>query len=380
MVESVPALRVLMLLEGHFPAVGGAERQLATLSQALQARGHRVRLVLPRLNDTDAAGAGRHGRLPLYRISYPRWRVVGTLAMLARLLLLLWRWRKRYDAIHVHIAHNMGAVAAVMGRILGKPVVVKFSGWWELERGCLNPRGGIGARIARWMLRRASAVQAISQRFATDLRRFGFSSARIHCVPNGVDTSRFEDISRPDSGGGPNTVVFVGRLVVEKGLDTLLRAWARVFDSSSAWRLRLVGAGAQEAELRELAHSLDVSRSVDFVGASTQVERHLAEADVGVLPSRFEGLSNTLLEYMAAGLPGIVSRISGSEDFIIPAHNGWLFEPDDVDGLAAALRDMADMPHSQRRALGAAARRDVLARASLDAVVTRLLGLYSRSA
>ncbi|UXI66335.1 glycosyltransferase family 4 protein [Tahibacter amnicola] len=377
MASAGSSLRVLMLLEGHFPAVGGAERQLDTLARALRERGHRVRVVIPRLDPKTRPGPGRHGKLPLYRLAYPRWRVLGSLMLLVRLALVLWRWRHRYDAIHVHIAHNMGAVAAVLGRWLGKPVVVKFSGWWELERGCLRPRGGVGAWLARRMLRRASAVQAISQRFASELRRRGFAQDTIHWVPNGVDMSRFAGMARTDNRDGASTAVFVGRLVSEKGLDTLLRAWAQAGSSLAGWRLRLVGGGVQERELRQLADTLGIGGAVDFVGPSDAVEQHLAEADVGLLPSRFEGLSNTLLEYMAAGLPGIVSRISGSEDFIIARRSGWLFEPDDVAGLAAALAEMATAAREDRLAMGVAARQDVLARASIDAVVTRLLGLYA---
>lgn len=365
-----------MVLEANFPKFGGAERQLETLANALQQQGHRVRVLLPRLLPEYPAGADQHNGLALWRIDYPRLRLIGTLVLLLKLSWWLWRERKRYDAIHVHIAHHMGAVAALVGRLLGKPVVLKFSGWWELERGCLRPDGGIGAALSRWMLRRASGVQAISTRFIEDLKRFGFRPERLHWIPNAVDTGRFEHISHPAAGHSPPTVLFVGRLVPEKGLDNLLRAWAMAVEARQGWRLLLVGDGPLRDSLVALAEALGVADSVVFHGASTHVEQQLAEADIGVLASRFEGLSNTLLECMAAGLPMIATRISGSEDFVQSGRNGWLCAPDSVDSLSDALQAALRLSAEARRQLGEQARADVMARASIAAVTAQLVRLY----
>ena len=185
------SLAVLMLLEGEFPSIGGAERQVETLSNALRSRGLGITVVVPRFNASYAAGAAKHGDLEVWRIAYPPVRWLGSMFLMVRFAWLLFAWRHRYDAIHVHIAHNMGAVASVMGRLLGKPVILKFSGWWEQERGCLRPRGGPGVLLARWMLRQATAVQAISTRIARDVESFGFDPKRVHWLPNGVPMARF---------------------------------------------------------------------------------------------------------------------------------------------------------------------------------------------
>ena len=372
------SLSILMLLEGQFPAMGGAERQVETLSHALVALGHSVTVVVPRLDGSQPGGPSRHDGLDVWRVGYPPVRWIGSLLLMLRLAWLLFSWRRRYDAIHVHIAHNMGAVASVMGRLLGKPVVVKFSGWWEQEKGCLRPQGGPGAALARRMLRQSTAIQAISTRISRDLQAVGFDPARIHWLPNGVRTARFEGITRPEAGNLPPTVVFVGRLVPEKGLDSLLRAWA--MSRRPGWRLRLVGGGGEDGALRALAASLGIADSVDLPGPSDAVESELARADIGILPSRFEGLSNTLLEYMAAGLPVIATRISGSEDLVLPGRNGWLCDVDDAAGLAAALGEAMDLSPGGRRTMGDRARADVLAKASVPAVVAQLMPLYQEGA
>ncbi len=106
----------------------------------------------------------------------------------------------------------------------------------------------------------------------------------------------------------------------------------------------------------------------------------LADADVGVLPSRIEGLSNTLLEFMASGLPALASRVSGSEDFVVPGRNGWLFPVADVAALAAALREAEALPPERLAAMGRQARADVEATASLDVVVGAAAGALRRRA
>ncbi len=373
-------LSLILLLEAEFPAMGGAERQLDTLARGLQTRGHRVTVVLPRLQRAQPAGSGDHQGLPLWRIGYPRLPLIGSLLLQFRLALLLWRWRHDYDAIHVHIAHNMGAVAALVGGWLGKPVVLKFSGWWEAEQGCLRRNAGPLPGLARAWLRRASAVQAISRRIGADLVAAGFSGERIHWIPNGVATARFEGLARPRAGTDGPRMVFVGRLVAEKSLDVALRAWQAAGMAALGWRLRLVGGGPEAKALRALADQLGIASSIEWIGPSDAVDQQLGESDVGLLASRTEGLSNTLLEYLAAGLPVIATRISGSEDFIQPGRNGWLCEPGDVEALAACMAECAALTPQQRVQMGLAGRADLLERAALPAVLDALEPLYRGAA
>ena len=370
---------LLMVLEAYFPSTGGAERQLEVVAGALMDRGHDVVVVVPRFERRSPAGADRHGRLRLWRIGFPAVPLLGGLVLQARLAWLLWRWRHRYAAIHVHVAHHMGAVCAAMGRLLGKPVVVKFSGWWEAEKGCLRRDAAPMAVLCRLLLRRASAFQAISSRIAADLAAAGFPASRIHCIPNAVDTSRFDALPRPRPGANPPRMVFVGRLVPEKCLDLLLEAWRLAGLGALGWRLRIVGVGPMEGELRALAARLGIDSFVEWAGESSQVEEHLAAADVGVLVSRAEGLSNTLLEYFAAGIPVVATQVSGSEDFVVHGSNGWLSPPGDAAALAANLSACAALDAEPRTRMGLQARADVARRAAVPAVVARLEALYRGS-
>src|SRR5690606_1582296 len=133
-------------------------------------------------------------------------------------------------------------------------------------------------------------------------------------------------------------------------------------------------------ELGALIRSLGREHQLKLLGARADVEEFLAAADFGVLPSLYEGLSNTLLEYMAAGLPVLGTRVSGTEDFIENGKCGWLVEAGDVAGMTASLREIARMDRSALAQLGVTARQRVTARAGIDAVVARLAELYDMSA
>ncbi len=380
--QRIRPLRLLMVLESDFTprGGGGAESQVRTLALHLLRIGQQVTVVTPLLARGPQVTAERCDRIPVGRIRYPRLPTVGAAVMCLRFGAFLFGHGRRYDAWHVHIGHHLGAVTCLVGALVDKPVVVKISGSWELEQGVMAPRGRkLLDRLALRWLKRASAVQAISTRMAAELTRQGFPAERILVLPNAVDTSRFPLRSLPRAPGAPFTAVFVGRLVPEKDLATLLEAWARAFPPGETIdvRLRLVGGGPLEGRLRAQADRLGLAPQVEFLGHRDRVEEVLADADVGVLPSRIEGLSNTLLEFMASGLPALASRVSGSEDFVAPGRNGWLFEVGDVSALAAALREAKTLPPERLAAMGRQARADVEATASLDVVAGRLQALYA---
>lgn len=369
-------LRILMVLEAAYPALqgGGAEAQVRTLARGLRARGHGVTVLAPRLDWAPRDIVSRLDGVAVCRLPFPRAPWLGGFVLWLRTAAFLYARRHRYDAWHAHIAHRMAAVCALMGRWLDRRVLVKVSGWWELEKGVLAPRAHAVDRLARRALRHARAWQAISRRIAQTLASSGIPEERVVLLPNAVDLSRFAGIRRDDAAA--TRFVFLGRLEREKGLETLLAAFTAVAPSHPGASLLLVGSGSLESLLRQDVERLGLGGRVQFAGHRDDIEALLATGNVGVLPSRIEGLSNTLLESMAAGLPMVASRISGNEDFVQHGKNGWLFEPGDSDGLARCLAAAATMDPAARRAMGEAARATVARQAGLDQVLDLLLRLY----
>jgi glycosyltransferase involved in cell wall biosynthesis len=357
-----------------------------SLGLRMRRRGIDARVITPRVPDGPGATREEVNGLPVERIAYPAVRILGGLVLLSRLAARLIAHRHRYEVIHAHIGHNMAAVCALVGPLLGKPVMVKITGTYEMFGGVLDPRAGWVASLRRRALHRATRIQATSTRIRSLLVANGFDPARIVLLPNGVDVDRY-------AAGGPETAlrqrlagdasrvgIFVGRLVTDKRLDLLFEAWARVFAGRDDARLVLVGEGPLRAELEAQAARLGIAGQVVFAGHTDEVPAHLRAADFALLTSLGEGLSNALLEYMAASLPVVGSRVSGTEDFIEPGRTGWLFEPGNVDALAQCLRELAACEPAELRAMGGTARSRVVSEASLEAVTTRLLGLYGLEA
>lgn len=371
-------LRILMVLEAAYPALqgGGAEAQVRTLARGLRALGHSVTILVPRLPWAPTDKVSRLDGAAVCRLWFPRVPFLGGPWLWLRIAAFLYARRRRYDAWHVHIAHRIAAVCALMGHWLDKRVVIKVSGWWELEKGTLAPGAGPVDRAAYRLLRLSGSWQAISRRIAHTLQARGIPRERIVLLPNAVDTARFARVTRDPTVASPPRFVFVGRLEAEKGLAVLLAAFARIAPSHPDASLLLVGSGRLERGLKADAQRLGIAGRVEFAGHCDDVAARLAQGNIGVLTSRIEGLANTLLESMASGLPVVASRISGNEDFVDPGSNGWLFPPGDVDALARCLDDAASLDAAARTAMGEAARATVCAHASVERVLGRLQGLY----
>jgi glycosyltransferase involved in cell wall biosynthesis len=381
---SLTAPSVLMVLDSTFPPPtgGGSEGQVLTLGRQLMARGVHVVVVTGQGDERQPVKERIEG-MDVVRIPFPKVRRLGGALMLLRLLIWLLRNGRRNVAIHAHIASGMAAVACVAGRLIRRPVVVKLAGGFEFDTGMFAPgRRGVDALVLRWAIRQATFYQAISERLGAHLVSRGFDPDRVRLIPNAIDLARFQPAGHAAEDRGARTVqadlvaVFVGRLVAEKALEPFLVAWARVFDSAASVALLIVGSGELEPRLRETVDRLGRTHQIQLLGAHRDVRPFLWEADFAVLPSISEGLSNSLLEYMAAGLPVLGSRISGTEDVVTPGETGWLFEAGETGEMEARLREIAALPLSTLRAMGRRAREKVERHSGGLAITASLLELY----
>ena len=190
--------------------------------------------------------------------------------------------------------------------------------------------------------------------------------AALHVIPNPVSS---------DSGSGTATpraawVVSVGRLTPEKGHDLLLRAFAAIPSRDPLWRLCIAGDGPQRAALLTLADELTIAGAVDFLGTKKPIENLLRQAGIFVLPSRYEGFPNALLEAMANGAPVIAFDCpSGPAEIVTHGVDGLLVRAGDVAALASAIGSL--MADAQRREKLGVAARAIARRFALDAVMQR---------
>jgi len=175
----------------------------------------------------------------------------------------------------------------------------------------------------------------------------------------------------------PDAVValYVGRLDYQKGLDTLLHAFARVLERNRRVHLCLAGTGAEQHSLAMLADRLAIVSHVHFLGWREDVPELLQAADFLVLPSRWEGMANAILEAMAAALPVVATRVEGSNELIRDGETGILVGVDRPAELADAILSLAG-DAAVRSRLGDAGRNRACADFSLATMIARYEALY----
>ncbi|MDB4948258.1 MAG: hypothetical protein JWM27_907, partial [Gemmatimonadetes bacterium] len=211
---------------------------------------------------------------------------------------------------------------------------------------------------------------------------FGIPAERVHLVPNGVDVDAFSPVDSAEKaalrarlglGAGP-VVLYLGRLSAEKDPVNLLDAWSAVAGAHPDAELVYVGEGPDEARLRARVEELRAPR-VRLAGGSAEPAAWYRAADLFALPSRHEGLSNSLLEAAACGLPVVSTRVSGAVDLFARADLGELVPPRDPAALAGALERMLADP-GRRAACGAAARNLIVRELAVDRVAAAVERVY----
>jgi len=339
-----------MLISNAQPSVGGTERQALSLSKALQSRGVSVTIVSKRQKVMQVSTPLEEDepltiiRLPILR-RQPSWSFLCTF--------LVWAWlnRGRFHIIHAHTL-PLGVIACLVGWLLRKKVVVKIP---SVKNVAYVKGGSLLRQLRCWiLLAKTDRFVAVSSEMAEALQDLHIQAQRRCLIPNGIELTRFAcpwdraALKRRLLGdAGTQVVLFVGRLVAEKGLDRLLAVWAAL-PRRECTTLLIVGDGPLRNALEARARALALS-SVRFVGHQTDVTRFYAVADLFVLPSRTEGMSNALLEAVAAGLAVVASNVGGNKEVIQDRMSGFLVDWEDTAGCAELLATLLSDPGLRKR-------------------------------
>jgi glycosyltransferase involved in cell wall biosynthesis len=209
---------------------------------------------------------------------------------------------------------------------------------------------------------------------------FGFPPERIALIPgSGVDIVHLQPQPEPD---GPPTVGFVGRLLADKGIRTLIEALRIVRSKIPDARLVVAGtpdpANPASIPERELAQWRR-EPGITFLGHVTDIASVWARAHIAVLPSRREGFPKSLLEAAACGRAMVATDVPGCREIVIPDETGLLVPSDDAAALAQAIQTLLASPELRKR-MGATARRLAETRFSTEAIGSATVDLYRRLA
>ena len=297
---------------------------------------------------------------------------------------LVWRLarllqRSKADIVH---SHNWGTFlyAIPAAKLTRVPIIHGEHGKnsMELDRESWPKRSAkslLGPRVNR--------LVTVSRALAAEWSDYGVPAGRILNIPNGVDVERFcprptnpED--RRKFGLPPEGFIFgsVGRLDSLKNYEVLISSFERVTSEVPGSRLALLGDGPFKDRLKRKIDELKLNDVVYLIGRRPDPENFLRALDVFVLPSKYEGMSNVVLEAMATGLAVVCADLPSHREVFEPDREGVVVSPFTAERLAEALVDLA-RNRKRCRELGLAAREKVLHRFSLARMVFDYEQLYA---
>jgi glycosyltransferase involved in cell wall biosynthesis len=333
-------LRVALVITDLDP--GGAERAIVSLARNLN-RDRWQPLVFCLDKPGQLVADLLDANVPCQCLSARRRRPAQAVFRLARALRRFKPPLVQSFMFHANVAARLAAPFAGFPWLIGGLRVAEHQKRWHLMLDRLTSGWSTGSVcVSRGVLR-----------FSRDVGRL--DPARLTVVPNGVDLRRFE-AAKPIPRrflGIPDHVhlaLYVGRLDQQKGLPDLLNAAEAVISRKPDWHLALAGDGpCRDWLIEQIATRALLRANVHWLGRRDDIPNVLKSANVMVHASLWEGMPNSVLEAMAAGLPVIGTRVEGTEDLIVPGLTGWLVPPHEPEALANALSEAVESPELLKR-------------------------------
>jgi glycosyltransferase involved in cell wall biosynthesis len=282
----------------------------------------------------------------------------------------------RFDVVQtwIYAANVYGRIAARWARV---PVVLTCEMAADQWKG--RTERAIDRRLAAWTDRVVGNSQAVVDFYRDAV---GIPASKLCRIDSGIGPAPALDAVgigvREELGIAPGVplVVFAGRLARQKGVDVLLDALDLLQHIRPDLTTLIAGDGPERARLEERARAFTLlGGRTRFLGHREDVPRLMAAADVVVLPSRYEGLPNVLLEAMQLGKPVVATAAPGSAEVIVDRETGRLVPVDESNSLARAIRDLVDDPAEAQR-LGEAGQRRVAAVYPADRMIAAFADLY----
>ena len=283
----------------------------------------------------------------------------------------------------VHTRNLSGIEAQVPAFFAGVSSRIHSEHGWDIH----DPKGD----VKKYQLIRR-VIGVLIQRFiplSSELESYlinkvGISSGKVNRICNGVSLARFMNDGTHDVPNFPfneNDIVLgcVGRLELIKGHSFLIQAFAHLLASNPSYRanvrLCIVGEGSERAKLEELINEHNLTELCWLPGARADVPAIMSKFDVFILPSLAEGISNTILEAMAAGLPVVATDVGGNGDLVSNGTTGQIIASQNPEEMALAIRDYIEQP-TLALSQGEAGKKLATENFSLDTMVEKYTTVY----
>ncbi|MBN1306119.1 MAG: glycosyltransferase family 4 protein [Anaerolineales bacterium] len=352
-------MKILIINSEYPPIGGGAGNASANIARELVQQGQDMVVLTSAFRDLpheeDREGV-RVLRIPAFRSRADRsgaleqgWFVLSGAYHALRFCM---HWKP--DVVLAFFGAPSGVIALILKWFLKIPYVVSLRGgdvpgFRPYDFATFHK---LAAPLLRVVWKSAGAIVANSQGLQELAIKFE-ERFPVRVISNGVDVSRYAPPDKRD--WSPPSLLFVGRLVYQKGLDLLIPALDEIKDLP--WSLTVAGDGPLRAALEAQVEALGLAARVNFAGwqEKEDLARMYRQTSLFVFPSRHEGMPNAVLEAMSSGMPVIATRIAGNEELVSPRETGLLVPPDDVAALKEALVELLT-DEKKRRRMGEQAR------------------------
>jgi len=391
-------MRILQVIPYFIPAYafGGPVRVAYEISKELVNRGHEVVVFtsdVRNLNlrlDTDFREV--IDGITVYYFRNLTMLLVKKLKLLLTPQLILYAKEeiKKFDVIHLHEYRTFQ-------NIIIRHYATKYGVPYVLQAHGSLPRIGSWRKLklvydvlfGYRLLKDAAKVVALNKMEVKQYRSMGTPEEKIVVIPNGIDLSEYAKL--PPKGAfrkkfnipeDRKIILYLGRIHKIKGVDFLIKAYARVINETNCKDAILIIAGPDDGylkEVQELTNRLGISKHVLITGPLYGQDKLQAyvDSEFYVLPSRYETFPMTVLEAYACGVPVIVSNVGGLKDLVINGKTGLLVNVDDVDQLTSAIHFLLNNGEETRR-MGLRGKQLVKSNFSIEKMIEKIEELYEK--
>ena len=343
----------------HALAIGGLEKLLVEFARHTDRGRFELKFVSfsgrgALADDIEALG------WPVITMDQPEGLRPGAVLRIANLLRT---WKA--DVLHTHDPKTLiyGAPAARLARVAH--IVHTCHGNVLLPAS----RAARAFRLAFWF---ADTMVCVSDGTVRQMAELGIDPRRMQVILNGIDTALFDFAGPSPEGGG----VTVARLSPEKDIDSLVRAMAIIREAYPSFQLEIAGDGVCMSDLRARVRELGLEGHVKFLGQVRDVRGVLEKSSLFILPSLTEGISLTLLEAMACGLPVVATRVGGTPEVVVDGETGLLVHPGSPAELAQAILSLLQDPERSRQ-MGVRARQRIEQHFDVRHMVEKYEAMYA---
>lgn len=329
------------------PQIGGPATYTVEVSRRLQEKGHRIRIVA----FTDERPQVENLKVIPVRIRYP---ILGTFLRQIKLFSTLLSAAKGMDLIYLQDPMVVGVASLLAGKLVGKPLVLKFVGdsVWEKEYSLRrtnqnldnflssapkSPKLRLKISLLKFVFSHMSRI-IVPSFYLRDIliKHYGVKSDKVAVVYNSVDCKAIETVSSGHRKRNGKQIIAIGRMVRHKRMAGIITALHELSHKFSDINLVLVGDGPERVDLERLVGKLGVMQRVRFYGniGRDKTLELLKTADVFVLNSIYEGLPHTVIEAMACSVPVVTTGIRGTDEIIENGKTGLFVLTDSEKDLA----------------------------------------------